>query len=557
MSGVSKHRKSGGSPQDEVVSELEAFDKEFGKVNPDDENSDSLHDRLSRLQRSYAVVQSLLDVSSSITSTLNLTDLLENIVDSILALTECQRGFLMLRNEDGTLSLEIARVTGQNQWKKDELEISRSVVREVADTFEPVFSSNVTEMRDVAASESIHMLNINTVICLPLEFEGNLVGVIYADSKFVSDKFLDSDLKVMRAFAAQAAIGINNARRHGELKLQREKLEEQNISLRHKLGQEFASYGMITNDKKMEEIFEAVTKIAPSDIYVLVHGESGTGKELLARAIHEKSARRKGRFEPVNCAAIPVGLVESTFFGHKRGAFTGAVEDRPGVFELAHEGTLFLDEIGDMPLEIQAKILRVIQDGEVRRIGEPDKPRIVDVRIITATHVDLAKAVKEGVFRSDLYFRLKVAQLDLPPLRERRGDIIPLAEYFLRKYADDKSEPLPTLHRDAKEFLVRNRWEGNIRVLKSAIEFAIVFQDDKHWIRQSSLDKFFSREGDPVVESTGSSLKSKLQQFEAQIIRRTLDKCSWNVTSAAKELEISRQQLHNKIKKFKISAQSE
>ena len=557
MSGVSKGRKGRGDQQDNVLSELETFDEEYSSLDEGGEVLEVLRERLGRLQRSYSILESLLDVSASITSTLNLTELLEKIVDSVLELAGCHRGFLMLKNDDGTLSLEIARIKGQNQWKEDELAISKTVVREVAETQEPVFSSNILELKDVKVSESIHMLNINSVICLPLEFEGTLVGVIYADSKFVSDKFLDSDIKVMKAFAAQAAIAINNARQHGELKLQRQKLEEQNISLRHQLGEEFASYGMITNDKKMEEIFEAVNKIAPSDIYVLILGESGTGKELLARAIHEKSRKNQARFEPVNCAAIPAGLVESTFFGHKRGAFTGAVEDRPGVFELAHEGTLFLDEIGDMPLDIQAKILRAVQDGEVRRIGEPDKPRKVDVRIITATNVDLQKAAKEGRFRDDLYFRLKVAQLELPPLRERRGDIIPLAEYFLRKHADEKEEPLPKLHKDAKEYLLRKQWEGNIRVLKSAIEFAIVFQDENHWIRASALGKFFSREEEPIVETTGNSLKETLQHYETQVIRRALEECSWNITSAAKALEISRQQLHNKIKKFNISARSE
>lgn len=557
MSGVSKGRKGRGDQKDNVLSELETFDEEYGSLDEGGEVLEALRERLGRLQRSYSVVESLLDVSASITSTLNLTELLEKIVDSVLELAGCHRGFLMLKNDDGTLSLEIARIKGQNQWKEDELAISKTVVREVAETQEPVFSSNILELKDVKVSESIHMLNINSVICLPLEFEGTLVGVLYADSKFVSDKFLDSDIKVMKAFAAQAAIAINNARQHGELKLQRQKLEEQNISLRHKLGDEFASYGMITNDKKMEEIFEAVNKIAPSDIYVLILGESGTGKELLARAIHEKSRRNQARFEPVNCAAIPAGLVESTFFGHKRGAFTGAIEDRPGVFELAHDGTLFLDEIGDMPLEIQAKILRAVQDGEVCRIGEPDKPRKVDVRIITATNVDLQKAVKEGRFRDDLYFRLKVAQLELPPLRERRGDIIPLAEYFLRKHADEKEEPLPKLHKDAKEYLLRKQWEGNVRVLKSAIEFAIVFQDENHWIRASALGKFFSREEEPIVDTTGNSLKETLQHYETQVIRRALEECSWNITSAAKALEISRQQLHNKIKKFNISARSE
>jgi Nif-specific regulatory protein len=551
MSGVSKRKEKDRGESHDVFSELDRIGRDDG------EDVDVLRMALNRMRRSYGVVQSLLDVSTSITSTLNLTDLLEKIVDSILEVTGCQRGCLMLRGEDGSLTLEIVRGTQEGAWDREELEISKSVVREVARTMEPIFSSDVMGTKDVAASESIHLLKIHTVVCLPLEFEGDLVGVIYADSKFVSDKFLDSDVKVMNAFAAQAAVAINNARRHGELRLQRETLEEQNISLRHKLGEEFAAYGMITQDPRMWEILESVNKIAPSDIYVLVTGESGTGKELLARAIHEKSPRRRARFEPVNCAAIPAGLVESTFLGHKRGAFTGAVEDRAGVFELAHGGTLFLDEIGDMPLEIQAKILRVIQDGEVKRIGETDRPHIVDVRVISATNTDLTRAVKEGKFRSDLYFRLKVAQLELPPLRERRGDILPLATYFLKKYAEQKNEPLPKLHKDAKEYLLKNRWEGNIRVLKSAIEFAIVFQDDQHWIRASALEKFFNNKGEPVVEITGESLKSKLQDFEAQVIRQTLDRHSWNITSAAKALEISRQQLHNKIKKFNIVIRSE
>ena len=557
MSGVSKRKKSRDLPGEDLLGELDTLEREMNDSESAGVTTRETWDRVRNLERNYAVVQSLLDISASITSTLDLTDLLEQIIDSILKLTGCQRGFLMLLNEDGDLSMELARGTGRGQWKDEELAISKSVVREVAETGTPVFSSNVLEREGIEVSESIHMLKINSVICLPLEFEGKTVGVIYADSKSVSEAFLDNDLKVMKAFAGQAAIAINNARRHGELTIQREKLEEQNVSLRHKLGAEYASFGMVSRDPKMADLFSSVDRIAPSDINVIIRGESGTGKELLARAIHEKSNRKAGRFETVNCTAIPAGLAESIFFGHKRGAFTGAVENRAGVFELAHGGTLFLDEIGDMPLEIQPKILRVIQEGEVKRVGEPDIARKVDVRILTATHVDLARAVKEGKFREDLYYRLRVAQLELPPLRERRGDILPLAEYFLKKYADEKDQPLPKLHKDAREFLLRNRWDGNIRTLKSAIEYAIVFQDENHWIRADALEKFFSQEGEPIMEQTSGSLKQKLQQYESQIIRQTLEKHSWNVTLTAKALDISRQQLHNKIKKFNLSGRSE
>ncbi len=556
MSGSSKKRQAGGRKNVDALARLEAIGDEFDTARRDDREDDKLRERLETVEKSYAAVESLLDVSASITSTLNLTELLENIVDSILRLTGCQRGFLMLKNNDGGLTLEIARVKGQHEWKEAELEISQSIVREVAAKMEPIYSSNVLKKKDVKVTDSMHLFNINTVICLPLDVDGALVGVIYADSQFVSDSFLDSNLKVMRAFAALAAVAINNARRHGELSFQRQNLEEQNVSLRHKLGQEFASYGMITNNKKMEEIFEAVNKIAPSDFPVIIQGESGTGKELLARAVHEKSSRKNQRFEPVNCAAIPPGLVESTLFGHRRGAYTGASEDRAGVFELADKGTLFLDEIGDMPLDAQAKILRVIQDGEVRRIGE-EKSRKVNVRIIVATHIDLARAVKDGRFRSDLYFRLKVAQFDLPPLRERREDILPLAESFLKKYAEDKNKPLPKLHRDAKEFLLRNPWVGNVRVLKSAVEWGIVFQDENNWIRAKELEKFFNKDDDLLDDDGNDTLKVKLHRYEEQLIRKTLTKYSDNITTTAKALGISRQQLHNKIKKYKLNHKGE
>lgn len=556
MSGVSKHKKRAeraDGPKGNVLSELDDLDRKLRESKRSSDESDALQERFRRLEKSYTVVENLLDVSAAITSTLDLKVLLENIVDQILKITGCQRGFVMLKRDDGSLSMEIWRATGQSAWKEADLAVSRTVPRQVAETLQPIFSSNVMELGDVEISESIHVLKIATVVCLPLAFEGELVGVIYADSKFVSERFLDSDLKVMKAFAAQAAIAINNAKSHGELELQREHLEEQNISLRHKLGEEFASYGMVTRNSRMEELFERVNKIAPSDISVLVQGETGTGKEILARAIHEKSKRGRERFEPVNCGAIPEGLVESILFGHRRGAFTGAVADRPGLFEIANGGTLFLDEVGDMPLESQAKLLRVIQEKVVRRIGEENRPRNVDVRIICATNRDLSKAVKEGRFREDLYHRLRAAELVLPPLRDRREDIIPLAEYFLKKHAEEKKEPLPKLHKDAKEFLLRNQWEGNIRVLKSAIEYAIVFQDEGGVIRAAALKGFFHQEDEAVENMTSESLKAKLQHYETEVIRRTLDRHSWNITSAAKALAISRQQLHNKIKRFNIT----
>jgi two-component system NtrC family response regulator len=303
----------------------------------------------------------------------------------------------------------------------------------------------------------------------------------------------------------------------------------------------------------MLEVFETVRRIAPHDINVLIHGGSGTGKELLARAIHDMSPRRDAPFVAVNCAGIPPGLVESALFGHKKGSFTNAVADKAGYFEIADGGTLFLDEIGDMPLEMQPKILRAVQEGEVQRVGEESKTRSVNVRIICATHRDLTQLIETGDFRADLFYRLNEAYITLPLLRDRREDIVPLAEYFIEKYQQEKGGPLPRLSDDAKRFLMGARWEGNVRQLQSAVHWGIAFQDANHVIHAADIERFFDK-GEPAglgSEKSGT-LKSRVREFEEREIRRALEQNNYNMTSTAKDLGISRQQLYNKVKDLRI-----
>jgi len=538
-----RDRKSRG----DSLSDLENFDRDFDMneavVAPKSSGTD--------VDQKYVDV---LEVSALLNSTLNLTELLNNVVDGIVRMTRCERGFLMLKGEDGSFSLHIGRTKDKAEWNRDHLAISRTIVDRIVETREMFVEHDLQKVDDMK-SGSIIEHSIRSAICLPLLYEEDLIGVIYADSQFVVPAVLDSDHTILKAFAAQAALAIENARQHGELRTRRDLLEEQNLLLRQQLSKEFVFAGMVSKNKSMLEVFDTVEKIAEHDINVMVHGESGTGKELLARAIHEKSPRCDHPFETVNCAGIPAGLVESILFGHKKGAFTGAVNDKPGVFELADGGTLFLDEIGDMPLEIQPKILRAVQEGEIRRLGEEDRVRTVDVRIISATHMDLTKAVKEGRFRQDLFFRLNVGQVTLPPLRDRREDIVPLADFFLKKFSQDKNKPLASLSRGAQELLISNRWVGNVRELKSAIEWGIVFQDDRHVIHDRDLEKFFKRSDETAVAASaevGGSLRGQLARYEEQLIRQTLSQHDFNVTLSAKVLDISRQQLHNKIKKFKI-----
>jgi len=496
----------------------------------------------------------ILEISASLASTLDLTDLLNKIVDGIIDVTGCERGFLMLKEADDSFSMHIGRTRDRGEWGRDDISISRTIVDSVVETGRPFVESNLDDVEQPKDAGSIHEHSIRSAICLPLVYQDSLVGVIYADSHFVVPEVLDSSHRVLDAFAAQAAIAIENARRHGDLRTRGESLEQQNQALRHQLGRQFNFSGMVSKNKRMLEVFESVKKIAAHDINVLISGESGTGKELLARAIHERSTRAAGAFETVNCAGIPVGLVESILFGHKKGAFTGAAQDKAGVFQLADRGTLFLDEIGDMPLEIQPKILRAVQEGEINRVGEEERVRKIDVRILAATHTDLGRAVEEGRFREDLFFRLNSARISLIPLRERKEDIVPLAEHFLKMYAEEKQQPLALLARDARELLMNRDWKGNVRELKSAIEWGIVFQDEHHVIHASELARFFERGGAEVdaLPPEMGTLKSMMTDYEEKLIRRVLRENDYTITVSARALGISRQQLHAKIRKHGI-----
>jgi transcriptional regulator with GAF, ATPase, and Fis domain len=504
-------------------------------------------------QRRY---DDLLDVAVSLASTLDLKDILDHIVDGIIRVTRCERGFVMLRESDGSFSTFTGRRRDNQDWDEESARAtSRSIRDGVVDTREPYIETDLEHV----TTGSIHEHRILAAVCLPLVYKNDLIGVIYADSGRIVPKFVEADRKVLRAFSAQASLAVENARQHGEIKSQRDQLEGQNLMLREQLSRQFAMSGMISKNKRMLELFEIVHKIAPRDSTVLIEGETGTGKDLLARAIHEKSTRSGGPFEAQNCANIPPTLVESILFGHRKGAFTGADYDKPGVFEIANGGTLFLDEIGDMPLALQANLLRVLENGEVTRLGEEGRVRKVDVRIVAATNQDLQGAVEKGRFREDLYHRLNVVRVMLPPLRERREDIIPLAEYFLGRLAEAEGQPHPRLSRDAAALIRDVQWPGNVRQLKNAMESAYAFRGDDQVIHSRDLERFFGGgQREPLPdESSAAALETQVDRFEERVIRRVLAENQNNVTATAKALDISRQQLHLKIRKYGISTKPE
>jgi len=333
----------------------------------------------------------------------------------------------------------------------------------------------------------------------------------------------------------------------------RQKAEEENIQLKRALKQRYSFENIVGKSEAMLKIFDLVAQVSPSRSTVLLQGESGTGKELIAKAIHLNSPRRDRPFVPVNSGSTPPDLLESTLFGHVKGAFTSAIASKKGLFEVADRGTLFLDEIGTMSMDTQSKILRVLQDRKFMHLGGVQEIQ-VDVRIIAATNVDLRQMVREGRFREDLFYRLNVITLDLPPLRQRREDIPLLIEHFLKKYSEENNLPARQISPGALRPLVGYSWPGNVRELENAIERAVVLSSDPMIGIELLPDHIVGR-GNAVPHldpTTGATLFGIMEDCERRIIIDMLEKCGWNQTEAAERFRVPLSTLNQKIKRLNI-----
>jgi two-component system NtrC family response regulator len=334
-------------------------------------------------------------------------------------------------------------------------------------------------------------------------------------------------------------------------------LARENRYLREVVAARFSFASMIAGSRAMRAVTDTASRVAQSDTTVLLEGESGTGKELLAKAIHFHSARAKGPFVTINCGAIPEHLLESELFGHRRGAFTGAVADRQGKFEAAEHGTIFLDEVGELPLPLQVKILRVLQEREIDKVGDP-RPRKVDVRVIAATHRDLEKMVADGTFRDDLYYRLAVVSIRVPPLRERADDIPFLVDHFLDKHSSKLGRERPRVENTVYSALNLYAWPGNIRELENVIERALVLDRDGVVMLEDLPDRFRGPErrlGNVRIELPDEGIS--LEEVERQLLLAALEKHSWNQTRAAGYLGITRSTLLYRMQKFGLERNKE
>jgi DNA-binding NtrC family response regulator len=333
----------------------------------------------------------------------------------------------------------------------------------------------------------------------------------------------------------------------------RRRAEEENIQLKRAMKQRYSFHNIIGKSDPMLRIFDLVAQVAPSRSTILLQGESGTGKELIAKAIHTNSPRKDRPFIPVNTGSMPSDLLESTLFGHVKGAFTSAIASKKGLFEIADKGTLFLDEIGTMSMETQSKILRVMQDRKFMHLGGVQELQ-ADVRIIAATNVDLRQAVKEGKFREDLFYRLNVITIDLPPLRNRKEDIPALVQFFLEKFAAENAKPLPKMSPEALRPLVDHNWQGNVRELENVIERAVVLSSGPVIGPDLLPDTVVGRTTSfPLLANRpDASLFEILEDCERRIIIEMMEKCNWNQTEAAERFRIPLSTLNQKIKRLNI-----
>jgi Nif-specific regulatory protein len=402
------------------------------------------------------------------------------------------------------------------------------------------------------------------MLCVPLTSHQGRIGVVQVVNRRGGGVFTNDDLQFLEGLAGSIAVAIENARLYAHVKASEELLRVQVGALRRDLARSDRYGDIIGTGAKMAEVFRLMESAAASPIVVLIQGETGTGKELVARGIHRTSDRAEGPFVAVNCAAVPETLLESQLFGHRRGAFTGATQDQRGLFEAAGGGTIFLDEIGEMPPAMQAKLLRVLQDGEITPVGDT-RPRKVDVRVISATNRDLWSEVGKRTFREDLYYRVAPFPIQLPPLRERKEDVPLLAERFLNAAAERHKKHIAGLDPTACELLARFDWPGNVRELQNEIERAVALARDGDAIRPGYLSAKVTGgaavapvavPGDgagpaaPAPIVFGAPLRAARAEFEARYISAALRQHGNNVSRTARALGLSRVMLQKKMKEY-------
>ncbi len=502
---------------------------------------------MNSLERKNAELTALLEVSKVLSSSF---DLEENISRALKVLSDylhMTRGTITLLDpETSELRIAVAYGLTREQIARGKYRIGEGIVGKVVETGSPIVVPDIGK-EPLFLNRTKARINKDNIsfLCVPIKIKEETLGVLSVDRLFDKNISFEEDLRVLKIVATLMGQAIKLHQRFSEERLKREELT---FELRNR----FSIQNIITVSDRMHEVIKTALKVSKSRVTVLLRGESGTGKELIAKAIHYESPRANGPFIAVNCAAIPENLLEAELFGYERGAFTGAVTKKPGKFELANKGTLFLDEIGEMSPSLQAKVLRVIQEHTFERLGGIRSIK-ADVRLIAATNRDLEDMVKKGFFREDLYWRLNVIPIFLPPLRERKEDIPVLIDHFLKRFNMEYERQI-SISPQAMVRLTEYSWPGNVRELENTIERLIVLAEgevitpeDLPVHIRSGVQRFSNR-------SEGSSLEEEIKELEKRRIEDALRSCNFNQARAARLLGITQRQIGYKIKKYKIKA---
>ena len=503
------------------------------------------------------VLKSLYEAQKAIGGTLALDPLLEVVAAQVFRfLARATHVTVALREEDEPARRGSGRYVPigtrvRGGAGKDAVPITRSVFKKVVAERAAVLAADAR--RDVGETASIMGAQIQSTIGVPLWQGDDIIGVLQVDNRDRSGIFRERDLDVLALVAQTASQAFQHARVHQRLQIAEEKERKENVYLK-KREESRRQSAIIGESTPMKKLFEQLRKVVNTRVTVLIEGETGTGKELIASAVHYWSERREKLFVAQNCAAMPENLLESELFGHKKGSFTGATDDKKGLFELADQGTLFLDEVGEMPLNLQAKLLRALQEGEIRPVGAP-KTIKVDTRIVAATNRDLEKEVAEGRFREDLYYRLKVFPIRVPPLRERHEDIPLIAAHFLRRYCQEFGRSINGFSQQSMEMLQAYKWPGNVRELENEVQRLVIQVDDQTFVQPEHLSPKIRQVENILdrVHPTKGTLKEMIEQVEKWVLLEALKEHGNNKSQTAKTLGITREGLHKKLKHFGIS----
>lgn len=494
----------------------------------------------------------LFEISQTLDQSLDLKQVVYPVLKSIAEHVGMLRGTITLLNkQSGEIVIEAAYGLSESQRERGKYKLGEGITGKVVQTGQPMIIPRISEeplfLNRTNARKGLKKKDIS-FICVPIKLENETIGSFSVDRLFDEDTTLEEDVRLLSIIASMIAQAVKFRQTVQE---ERNQLLEENSRLQEELKDKFHPSNIIGNSRAMQQVYDLIAQVAKSDTTVLIRGESGTGKELVAHAIHYTSHRASQPFIKVNCAALPETVIESELFGHEKGAFTGAVSMRKGRFELANGGTIFLDEIGDLSPATQIKLLRVLQEKEFERVGGNETIR-TNVRVITATNRDLEALMENGQFREDLYYRLNVFPIHLPPLRERRGDIILLADHFVDKYSKANHKTIKRISTPAIDLLMIYHWPGNVRELENCIERAVLLSSDEvihgHHLPPSLQS----------AESTNTSLHGTLDEaldkLERELIQDALKSTKGNMAKASRLLGITERIMGLRIHKHNINS---